>query len=490
MFETRKEEASVEEIRELKERLERERPVEWEAFPDIGLYMDQLISYMPRQLIHYGEGESLTSAMVNNYIKDGAMPRAEGKRYSRTHLAYLTALCALKQVLSVKDAGLLLAAASEGRPPQKLYEQFREELDRALDVTAGSLDGSAEAEELPGLALALALRSYADRLACQRILELLRERRPSRRRTENNRACPVCVNTGGNLQMNDYVLLTDSSADLTDALVKELGVEVLPLSFTMRNKTYRNWPDNREIDPKDFYRQLREGEMATTSAVNVSDFTETIEPHLKEGRDVLVVAFSSGLSATCHSAQIAAQELSEQYPERKVYVVDSLCASLGQGLLVWSAARMKNEGRGIGAVRDWLEENKLHLCHWFTVDDLHFLKRGGRISSATAVLGTMLSIKPVMHVDDEGHLTKVGTARGRNASLKALVDHMAETAIDPAGQTVFISHGDCEEDANKVAEDVKRRFGVQTVVLNNVGPVIGAHSGPGTVALFFLGRHR
>ena len=178
MFETRKEEASVEEIRELKERLERERPVEWEAFPDIGLYMDQLISYMPRQLIHYGEGESLTSAMVNNYIKDVAMPRAEGKRYSRTHLAYLTALCALKQVLSVKDAGLLLAAASEGRPPQKLYEQFREELDRALDVTAGSLDGSAEAEELPGLALALALRSYADRLACQRILELLRERRP------------------------------------------------------------------------------------------------------------------------------------------------------------------------------------------------------------------------------------------------------------------------------------------------------------------------
>ena len=166
MFETRKEEASVEEIRELKERLERERPVEWEEFPDIGLYMDQLISYMPRQLIHYGEGESLTSAMVNNYIN------------SRTHLAYLTALCALKQVLSVKDAGLLLAAASEGRPPQKLYEQFREELDRALDVTAGSLDGSAEAEELPGLALALALRSYADRLACQRILELLRERRP------------------------------------------------------------------------------------------------------------------------------------------------------------------------------------------------------------------------------------------------------------------------------------------------------------------------
>ena len=290
--------------------------------------------------------------------------------------------------------------------------------------------------------------------------------------------------------MNDYVLLTDSSADLTDALVKELGVEVLPLSFTMRNKTYRNWPDNREIDPKDFYRQLREGEMATTSAVNVSDFTETIEPHLKEGRDVLVVAFSSGLSATCHSAQIAAQELSERYPDRKIWVVDSLCASLGQGLLVWYAARMKAQGKSMEEVRDWLEDNKLHLCHWFTVDDLHFLKRGGRISPATAVVGTMLSIKPVMHVDDEGRLVKVGTARGRNASLKALVNHMEETAIDPGSQVVFISHGDCLEDAQKVADDVKRRFGVEQVVLNNVGPVIGAHSGPGTVALFFLGSKR
>nr|WP_300169397.1 DUF1836 domain-containing protein [uncultured Flavonifractor sp.] len=168
----------MEEIRALKERLENERPVDWEGLPDIGLYMDQLISYMPRQLIHYGEGEALTSAMVNNYIKDGAMPRAEGKRYSRTHLAYLTALCALKQVLSVKDTGLLLASAAQGREPQALYEQFRMELDRALDVTAGSLDPTAGEEDLPGLALALALRSYADKLACQRILELLRAKQP------------------------------------------------------------------------------------------------------------------------------------------------------------------------------------------------------------------------------------------------------------------------------------------------------------------------
>ena len=290
--------------------------------------------------------------------------------------------------------------------------------------------------------------------------------------------------------MSDYVLLTDSSADLTAELVAELGVEVLPLSFHMGDKTYRNWPDNREIDPKDFYRRLRAGETATTSAVNVSDYTEAVEPLVQAGRDVLIIAFSSGLSATCHSAQIAAQELSERYPDRKIWVVDSLCASLGQGLLVWYAARMKNEGKDIDQVRDWAEENKLRLCHWFTVDDLHFLKRGGRISPATAMLGTMLSIKPVMHVDDEGHLIKVGTARGRSAALKALVEHMAQTAEDPAGQTVFISHGDCLADAEKVAAEVKARFGVQDVVINYVGPVIGAHSGPGTLALYFLGSKR
>ena len=290
--------------------------------------------------------------------------------------------------------------------------------------------------------------------------------------------------------MNDYVLLTDSSADLPQQLVEELGVEVLPLCFTMGDKTYRNWPDNREMDPEEFYRMLREGAMATTSAVNVGDYTEALTPFLEAGKDVLVLAFSSGLSATCNSARIAAQELNEQYPQQRVRVVDTLCASLGQGLLVWHAAKLKQSGKRLDEVGDWAEENKLRLCHWFTVSDLHFLKRGGRISPATAVLGTMLSIKPVMHVDDEGHLIKVGTARGRGASLKALVDHMAETADDPGNQVVFISHGGCLEDAQKVAQDVKARFGTKEVVINYVGPVIGAHSGPGTVALFFLGSKR
>lgn len=290
--------------------------------------------------------------------------------------------------------------------------------------------------------------------------------------------------------MNDYVLFTDSSADLSQQLVEELGVEVLPLCFTMGDKTYRNWPDNREMDPEEFYRMLREGAMATTSAVNVGDYTEALTPFLEAGKDVLVLAFSSGLSATCNSARIAAQELNEQYPQQRVRVVDTLCASLGQGLLVWHAAKLKQAGKSLDEVGDWAEENKLRLCHWFTVSDLHFLKRGGRISPATAVLGTMLSIKPVMHVDDEGHLIKVGTARGRGASLKALVDHMAETAEDPGNQVVFISHGGCLEDAQKVAQDVKARFGTKEVVINYVGPVIGAHSGPGTVALFFLGSKR
>ena len=288
--------------------------------------------------------------------------------------------------------------------------------------------------------------------------------------------------------MSDYVIVTDSSADLPASLVQELGVEVLPLSFTVQGKTYHNYPDDREMDPKVFYKMLRDGEMATTSAVNVAEYTNMLEPFLQAGKDVLVLAFSSGLSTTYQSSVITVNELSEQYPDRKIYTVDTLCASLGQGLLVWHAVQMQKAGKSIEEVRDWTEENKLHLCHWFTVDDLHFLKRGGRISAATAVVGTMLSIKPVLHVDDEGHLISMGKARGRGASLTALVDHMEQTVTDV--DTVFISHGDCLADAEKVAADVKKRFGTKDVVINNVGPVIGAHSGPGTLALFFLGTKR
>ena len=290
--------------------------------------------------------------------------------------------------------------------------------------------------------------------------------------------------------MSEYVLITDSSADLSQEMVQELGVTVLPLSFTIQGKTYRNYPDNREMDLPLFYDMLRAGELATTSAVNVAEYTQAVEPILQEGKDVLILAFSSGLSSTYQASVLAAGELREKYPDRKIYTVDTLCASLGQGLLVYLAAQEQRKGKSIEEVRDWAEETKLHLCHQFTVDDLHFLKRGGRISATTAVVGSMLQIKPVLHVDNEGHLINIAKARGRQASLKALVDKMEKTVTEEGRKTVFISHGDCRKDAVTVADMVRERFGTQDIRINFVGPVIGAHSGPGTLALFYLGTER
>ena len=290
--------------------------------------------------------------------------------------------------------------------------------------------------------------------------------------------------------MSDFVILTDSSADLTAEMVAKLGVEVLPMSFIMDNKTYLNYPDNREMDPHQFYELLRQGGSATTAAINIHEYTEAIGKLLDTGKDVLVLVFSSGLSSTFQASRLAVEELQEEYPDRKIYTVDTLCASLGQGLLVTHAARQRAMGKSIEEVRDWVEENKLKLCHQFTVDDLHFLKRGGRISATTAAVGSMLQIKPVLHVDDEGKLVNIAKARGRKASLKALVDKMDKTAIDPGNQTVYISHGDCPEDAREVANMVRARFGTVDIQMNHIGPVIGAHSGPGTVALFYLGHER
>ena len=290
--------------------------------------------------------------------------------------------------------------------------------------------------------------------------------------------------------MADYVIITDSSCDLPNDLAKELGVMVLPLSYHLNGVDYYNYLDERDMSINEFYRHIRAGEPCTTSAVNVDAYKSAIEPLLQQGKDILDIAFSSGLSATYNSGKIACDELSEKYPDRKVYTVDTLAASLGQGLLVYLAAQQKRAGKSIDEVRDWLEENKLHLCHWFTVDDLNHLKRGGRISGTAALFGTMLNIKPILHVDDEGHLIPMGKVRGRRASLDALAQHMEETAIDPASQTVFISHGDCLEDAEYLAAEIKRRMGVQKFVIGYIGPVIGTHSGPGTIALFFLGTKR
>lgn len=284
-----------------------------------------------------------------------------------------------------------------------------------------------------------------------------------------------------------YKIVTDSCCDFTQQMYGQLGADMVPLSVTFQGNTYN---DRNDDSLKQMYAQMRQGESATTSAVNPMRWEMAFREILKQGQDILVIAFSSGLSTTYQSAVIAANELRDAYPNRRIYVVDSLAASMGQGLLVWYACRMQQEGQSMEAVRDWLEENKLHLCHWFTVDDLMFLQRGGRVSTATAILGTMLSVKPVLKVDNEGKLISVSKARGRKAALAALVKQFGEQAQGYDNDTIMISHGDCLEDAQTVAENLKQKYGVKNVIINYIGTVIGSHAGPGTVALFFLGRQR
>lgn len=290
--------------------------------------------------------------------------------------------------------------------------------------------------------------------------------------------------------MSDFVIITDSASDLPAHLVEELELHVVPLAFIMEDQTYLNYPDNREMSSEEFYAKLAAGSMPTTNAVNVGQATEAMEPYLKEGKDVLVLGFSSALSTTFNSFQIAADDLKSQYPERKIYTVDTLAASLGQGMLVYQAAQLRKQGKTIDEVRDWAEANKQHQCHWVTVNDLFHLKRGGRVSGTTAVLGTMLQIKPMIHVNDEGKLINVGKARGRKVALNNLVDKVGELAIAPEEQTMFISYSACREDAQYVADEIKKRYGTPEVILNDIGPVIGAHTGLGCVALFFTGTHR
>lgn len=290
--------------------------------------------------------------------------------------------------------------------------------------------------------------------------------------------------------MENYVILTDSTTDLPADLIEKHGIAVLPLFFTIAGKEYRNYPDGREMDDKAFYNSLREGNMAATTQITANTFIETFEPYLQNGRDVLYIGFSSALSGTYNSSVTAVEELSARYPERKIFTVDSLSASMGEGLLVYLASLEKEKGRTIEEVRDWVLNNRLRLCHWFTVDDLNHLKRGGRVSATTAFIGTMLGIKPILHVDDQGRLIPVGKTRGRNQSLEILVQKMAETSENPENQVIFISHGDSIEDARKVETLVREKLHVKDVVINYIGPVIGAHSGPGTIALFFLGSKR
>ncbi len=290
----------------------------------------------------------------------------------------------------------------------------------------------------------------------------------------------------------EYVIITDSTCDLTPELIEELDIVVIPMEFTMaEGEVYKNYPDGRELGFQAFYDRVRAGAQPKTNQINAATYMEVAAPYLDKGQDVLILAFSSALSGTYQSSVLAVEELREKYPDRQIYTVDTLSASMGEGLLIYHAAKKKEEGLSVSELAHWVEENRLRLCHWFTVDDLNHLKRGGRVSSAAALFGTILGIKPVLHVDDAGRLIPREKVRGRRSSLEALAKHMRET-IDPAEgeQTIFISHGDCEQDVKYLIDLIREQVPVKEIKVGYIGPVIGAHSGPGTVAVFYLGTTR
>lgn len=290
--------------------------------------------------------------------------------------------------------------------------------------------------------------------------------------------------------MNKYVIVTDSCIDLPKSLVVSLGITVIPLTVIIEKKEYKNYPDEREITATDFYNLLRSEAVATTSQLSPSDFINVMEPLLKEGIDILSISFSSALSGTYQSAVVARNELLKDYPDRKILTLDSLCASMGQGLLVTYAAKMAKMGKDIDEVAKWVEDNKQSIAHLFTVSDLNHLKRGGRLSAGKAFIGTLIQLKPLLHVSDEGKLVPISKARGRKIALNRMIERVIQTIENPADQLIYISHGDCYEEALYVKEQILKLIDVKEVLINYIGPVIGAHSGLGTLAIFYRGNER
>lgn len=290
--------------------------------------------------------------------------------------------------------------------------------------------------------------------------------------------------------MKNFIITADSCSDLPLNLVKEMDLRVIPLSVEVGGNVYRDYPDEREIKVKDFYELLRDKKVAKTSMINVNDFIDFFEKLLKEDKDILYIGFSSALSGTVNSAAIAREEIMNKYPNRKIIIIDSLSASLGLGLLIYYADKLRSEGKPIDEVATWVEANKLKLCHLFTVADLGTLRRGGRLSGTAAFFGDLLRVKPVLHVDNEGRLVPLKKARGRNSSLIMLVEMMKEAIVDSVKQTIFLSHGDDLETATNVGKMIQDEMKVKKIIYGNVGPIIGAHSGPGTIAIFFMGKER
>lgn len=287
--------------------------------------------------------------------------------------------------------------------------------------------------------------------------------------------------------MSDYVVTVNSTVDVPPKWLEERGVPVIPLKYTIDGNTYE---DMRGLSAKEFFKKLRDGKMSTTSQVNPEEAKEALEPFLKEGKDILHLGFSSGLSGTCNSMRLAAEELKEEYPERKIIVVDTLCACMGEALLLYYVLKRKEEGKTIEEAAKWAEEHKLHICHNVTIDDLHHLQRGGRISKTTAVLGSMVQIKPMIHMDDKGSLQVIGKERGRKKSLNKIVDTAVEQSKGWENDMIMITHGDCIEDAEYVAKLVREKMKIDNILINNIGTVIGSHTGPGVVAVFCMGEKR
>lgn len=289
--------------------------------------------------------------------------------------------------------------------------------------------------------------------------------------------------------MSEFKIITNTTADLPLDYIKENQLGLMVFNYTIQGETYSK---GHELDWKEFYAKMREGYMPTTSQVNPQECREYLEEYLKETDKLLYICFSSGLSGTYGSACIAADLTMEEHPGCEIRVIDSKCASMGEGLLVHKAVQLQKEGKSMEEVAAWVVENVPHLVHIFTVDDLNHLYRGGRVSRTAAVVGTMVGIKPVLHVDDEGHLIPISKVRGRKKSLNALVDYMEKKMgkYRENNDIVFISHGDALEDAEFVRDTVKERFGIDSFMINHIGPTIGAHSGPGTIALFFMGESR
>lgn len=299
---------------------------------------------------------------------------------------------------------------------------------------------------------------------------------------------PMVQDKRRTFQMN-YQIITDSCANLTDKQIADYDLKILSLKYCVSGKEYDSYIPGEKTDNKKIFQMLREKEKITTSLISREECDRVIIPVLESGTDVLLIVFSSGLSGSYQNVKNACEDYREQFPERKIIVVDSLCASLGLGLAVHYAAALKADGKSIEEVAEWIEDNKLHICHKFTIDDLFFLKRGGRLSGSGAMLGTLLGIKPMLHAADDGKLYVTGKVRGRKASINALIDDVGD-GNDIENQPVFIVHGDCEEDANYIAEEIKHRYKVKSVTVNCLDPVIGSHSGPGTLAVFYIGDKR